>query len=118
MSKRSQKIIISNMYCTKCGRRGVDIPRLPGQQRESGHLKKLFCLHCGEETNHAEISPFGTYTLDDFKEEFELGRFVDGQKIPIAELMSCTKIDCKYNRSGKCWNADRSYNCPHRVDVE
>lgn len=115
---KTEKVIISDMYCTKCGKKGISIPRRPGQYRAAGHLKNLFCIYCKEETNHAEIRPFGSYTLDNFKEEFKLGRFVDGQKVPVTELISCKKIDCEYNRSGKCWNANRSYNCAHRIILE
>jgi hypothetical protein len=106
---------ISEMYCTQCGNRGIDIPRRPGQQREAGHLKKLFCLRCQKETNHAEVRPFGAYDREDFEEEFRLGRFVDGQKIPIADLMSCSKVECDYNINGKCWNSNHSYLCSHRI---
>ena len=105
----------SEFYCTKCGKRGIPIARNKGRQREVGHLKKLFCLHCQEETNHAEVRPFGNYTEDDFKEEFALGRFINGQKVPVSELLTCSKTSCKYNKHGKCWNSDYSYNCQHRV---
>ena len=115
MSKRHQKILISNMYCTKCGKRGIDIPRLPGKQREPGHLKKLFCLNCGEEVNHVEIKPYGGYRYEDFEEEYRLGRFVNGERVPIAELMKCSKVTCNYNKNGKCWNSNYSYDCPHRI---
>lgn len=115
MATRKQECTTSEFYCTYCGKRGIPIARKAGQQREPGHLKRLFCLTCQKVTNHAEIRPFGNYTLDDFNEEFELGRFVDGQKIPVAELLSCSKTSCEYNKSGKCWNANNSYNCSHRI---
>ena len=118
MSKKKSRITISNMYCTECGNRGIDIARRPGQQREAGHLKKLFCLNCQKETNHAEIRPFGSYTLKDFEEEFKLGRFINGNKIPIAELLSCSKINCEYNKNGKCWNSNYSFHCEHRPRKE
>ena len=116
MPKRGQKITISNMYCTKCGKRGIDIPRLPGQQREPGHLKKLFCMNCGEEVNHVEIRPYGSYRYEDFEEEFRLGRFVDGNRVPVSELMKCSKTDCDYNKEGRCWNSNYSFDCKHRVE--
>lgn len=118
MATKKQEHTTSDFYCTKCGRKGIPIVRRAGQQREAGHLKKLFCLYCQEETNHAEVRPFGAYNVEDFREEFELGRFVDGQKIPIAELMSCTNVKCEYNKSGKCWNSNHSYNCGHRIIKE
>ena len=71
------------------------------------------------EINHAEIRPFGDYNYEDFKLEFDLGRFLkDGTKIPIAELMGCTNVECKYNINGKCWNSNYSYNCQHRPNKE
>ena len=112
---RNKEITKSDFYCVECGKRGIPIARRIGQQREAGHLKNLFCLYCGKQTNHAEIKPFGSYRYEDFLEEFELGRFVNGKKFPIADLTSCTKQDCKYNKSGKCWNSKRDYNCGHRI---
>lgn len=115
---KNKEITKSEFYCTECGKRGIPIARRIGQQREPGHLKKLFCLTCQKETNHAEIRPFGAYDYEDFKEEFELGRFVNGQRVSVAELMSCTKTNCKYNKDGKCWNSKKDYDCGHRIVLE
>lgn len=112
---KNQRITTSEFYCTKCGKRGIPIARRIGQQREVGHLKRLFCLHCQQETNHAEIRPFGAYNYEDFEEEFKLGRFVGGNKIPVGELMTCSKEQCNYNKNGKCWNSNYSFNCGHRI---
>lgn len=116
----SRNMTISDFYCTKCGRKGIPIARKQGQQREPGHLKKLYCLACGEETNHAEVRGVGSaYTKEDFMLEFALGRFVDGKKIPIAELMSCSETNnCPYNVNGKCWNSTYSHDCKHRPKKE
>jgi hypothetical protein len=118
MKIRKDEITTSEFYCTKCGKRGIPIVRRAGQQREPGHLKKIFCLNCQKETNHAEVRPFGAYNREDFEEEFRLGRFVDGHKIPIAELMNCNKTSCEYNKNGKCWNSNHSYSCNHRIIIE
>lgn len=73
---------ISRMYCTQCGNEGIDIPRSPNQQREGGHLKKIYCLHCRSEQNHVEIRPFGEYKYEDFLLEFENGNFnKEGERI-------------------------------------
>ena len=116
MENNNKTILTSDFYCTECGRKGIPIARKRGQEREPGHLKKLYCLYCGKETNHAEVRDIGSsYTKENFLEEFVLGRFIDGQKIHVADLMSCTKIDCLYNKHGKCWNSNYSYDCQYRL---
>lgn len=112
------KTTISDFYCVECGTKGIPIPRRNGSQREPGHLKNLFCFNCKKETNHAEVRPFGTYTLDSFREEFEAGRFVNGKKFPIAELLSCDREECEYNINGRCWNSNNSANCAHKAILE
>lgn len=76
----------SRFFCTKCGREGIPIIRKQGKIREAGHLKKLYCIYCGEEVNHAEVREIGGYTYEDFKEEFEAGRFIDGAREEIKDL--------------------------------
>lgn len=112
---KNQKTILSEFYCVECGNKGIPIARRISQQREAGHLKKLFCLHCQKETNHAEIRPFGSYLYTDFEEEFKLGRFVNGNKVPVSELTICSKEQCLYNKNGRCWNSNYSFNCGHRI---
>ena len=73
---------LSQFYCTKCGNRGFDIPRKENKQRPSGHLKKLYCIHCHEDTNHAEVRHLGKYMYQDFLCEFNNGNFdEDGNRI-------------------------------------
>ena len=79
----------SNFYCVQCGQRGLDIWRKKGAEREAGHLKKLYCLHCKKETNHIEIKEFSqNYTYDDFITEFEYGNFSEegNRKVSYSEL--------------------------------
>lgn len=74
--------ISSDFYCVKCGNKGIPIMRKNGQQREPGHLKRLFCIYCKQEFNHAEIKPFGEYTLRHFQAEREFDNFdEDGNRI-------------------------------------
>lgn len=110
------KIHISDFYCTECGNKGIPIPRKRGQERGSGHLKNMFCLKCQKETNHCEIvgEEGNSYSHEDFVKEFNLGRFVDGNRIAIKDLVKCTKYHCAYNESGHCWNANNHYKCPHK----
>lgn len=76
-----KNIIMSEFYCTQCGQKGIPVWRKSGNEREAGHLKKLWCLHCGQETNHAECKPFTHYEYEDFLVEFEYGNFTeDGQR--------------------------------------
>lgn len=112
---KNQEITTSEFYCTKCGRRGIPIARRIGSQREAGHLKKLYCLNCKEEVNHAEVRPFGDYNYEDFLEEFNLGRFVNGERVPGCDLLQCSKLECEYNRGGRCWNSNESFDCGHRI---
>ena len=108
----------SDFYCVICGNKGIPIARRIGSQREAGHLKKLYCPHCKMEVNHAEVRPFGAYNYEDFLMEFELGRFVGDQRVPIAELDGCSNSECKYFVNGRCWNANKSYNCKERTGEE
>lgn len=71
----------SKFYCTQCGNEGMIIPRKQGQERKSGHLKKLYCLNCREIINHVEIREMGNYTYEDFLNEFNAGIFQDGERI-------------------------------------
>lgn len=77
------KMTFSDMYCTQCGHKGIPVQRNNGRERESGHLKKMFCLNCQKEVNMVEIRDFGSgYGLDDFLLEFEGKNFnEDGQRI-------------------------------------
>ena len=105
----------SRFFCTQCGREGIPVQRKKGQEREGGHLKKLYCLYCKEEVNHVEVRPFGDYNYEDFLEEFKLGRFVNGERVPGCDLLQCSKLECKYNRGGRCWNSNESFDCGHRI---
>ena len=83
------KTLQSDFYCTKCGKKGIPVQRKMGQEREPGHLKKLYCLYCGKNVNMVEIKPFSTiYTYDDFLDEFECNNFnKDGtRKMSIGEF--------------------------------
>lgn len=81
MAKRYTPVT-SKFYCTKCGREGIPINRKKGQERKGGHLKKLYCLSCGEETNHVEIKEYdSSYTYQNFEEEFNSGCFINGNRI-------------------------------------
>lgn len=111
----NNRMYISDFYCTECGSKNIGIPRFQGKDREPGHLKSMWCMHCKKETNNAEVRGFGKYTKEDFDLEFKLGRFVDGKKIPIAELMHCSKNNCDYNVNGKCWNSAETFDCGHRI---
>lgn len=104
----------SRFFCTGCGREGISIHRKKGQERKGGHLKKLYCLFCKDEVNHVEIKTNGNYDLEDFKREFECGRFVDGNRIEIEKCYGCTKESCPFNQYGKCWNANNSEHCRHK----
>ena len=111
---RMQAITSSRFFCTKCGNEGIPIYRKQGKIREAGHLKKLYCMFCKEEVNHAEIREIGGYTIEDFKEEFESGRFINGKRESINELCLCSKESCPFNKDGRCWNSNDSAECIHK----
>lgn len=72
----TNNILISDFYCTQCGNKGINIWRKRGNEREAGHLKKIWCFHCNKEVNFCEIKPNTMrYTYDDFKTEYEYGNF-------------------------------------------
>jgi len=85
MCKRKKQLpfLISEMYCTQCGKKGIDIARRPGKYREPGHLKKIYCVYCKKETNHVEIRPFySDYNKQDFELEMKHHNFNgDGKRI-------------------------------------
>lgn len=72
---RTKNFTISDFYCTKCGNKGVPIPRRDSRIREKGHLKRLYCIYCKEVVNHVEIRACDTYSYEDFKKDFETGKF-------------------------------------------
>ena len=65
----------SEFYCVKCGEKGIPISRIRGKEREAGHLKKLYCLTCKTDTNHAECKKYTKYDYNDFLIEFENHNF-------------------------------------------
>ena len=111
------KDLTSDFYCTECGKKGIPITRKKGNNKEPGHLKKLFCLTCKKEVNHVEIRPYGNYLYANFLEEFELGRFYEGKRIPVANLASCSNVSCPYNKHGRCWNSNYSFKCKYRPEI-
>ena len=115
---RNYQTVQSRFFCTKCGKEGIPVYRKKGQERKGGHLKKLYCINCNEGVNHAEIKENGNYTYEDFLEEFNTGRFTEGNRVDIQNLMGCTKIDCPYNKNGRCWNSNYSNDCGHRPNKE
>ena len=94
---RSKNFAFDDFYCTQCGEKGIPILRRLGAERNAGHLKKLFCLKCNKETNHAECKPFSKYTYEDFLVEFNYGNFdKEGNRIrtygQLKELINNGKI--------------------------
>lgn len=78
---RANNYTISNFYCTRCGKKGIPISRPKSLQREFQHYKRLYCVYCQEEINHVEIREFDNYSYEDFKEDFEAGKFIQEEII-------------------------------------
>ena len=110
--QRQQKV---DFFVHNVGKEGLPIQRKKGQEREAGHLKKLYCIYCKKDINHAEIREIGGYEVKDFQQEYNLGRFVNGNRIAIRDLMECSYEQCEYNINNKCWNSNWTNNCGHRV---
>ena len=74
-----------------------------GRQREPGHLKKLYCLHCGKEVNHVEIKEKGSYNYTIFWYEFSLGNFNDDgeRKLPWRQFMLKARKEGMLNEKGE-----------------
>ena len=88
---RQSNYYISSFYCTQCGNEGIPLARTLFQQREAGHLKKLYCSYCCKECNFVEIKPISTnYTIEDFRIEFEENNFTtEGErKITYKQCLS------------------------------
>ena len=78
----NNKVVQSEFWCTKCGKKGLPVWRKIGQAREDGHLKKLYCFNCKMETNHVECKSITPYSYEDFKLEYEYNNFTEnGQRI-------------------------------------
>ena len=63
-----------NFYCIKCGNRGIPLQRRKSLTKEKFHRKKLYCIYCKEEVNHAEVK--NDYEVQEFKEAFINGYFL------------------------------------------
>lgn len=87
------KMLKSSFYCTKCGNKGIPIFRSDNRIRESGHLKKLYCLYCKQETNHAECKEKGKYTYNEFLIEFNNNNFTENglRRQPWRQFIASTK---------------------------
>ena len=60
----------SNFICLKCGGMGIPIQRR--RSREKGHVKDLYCIHCGETTKQMELREDSgdTYEYNENPEEY------------------------------------------------
>ena len=72
---KSNNVAKSTFYCVRC-REPFILYRKVGRQKEPGHLKKIYCFKCNEDTKHAEIKEgAGKYTKREFDLEFYFGNF-------------------------------------------
>lgn len=70
---RANKFNFSSFYCISCGNKVMELPRPQARQRQSGHRKKLYCLHCHNEINCVETK--NESNVFDFKLAFSSGEF-------------------------------------------
>lgn len=94
MSNSKKMVTDHDFYCTQCGQKGLPVCR-NGRTRESGHLKKLFCLNCGCETNHAECISGTKYDREIFEQEFSDGNFNSGglRNLPLSDWKTKQNIE-------------------------
>ena len=87
MNASSQMITDHEFYCTCCGKKGLPVVRNKSQLRENGHLKKLYCMYCKKEVNHAEVVENSQYDRQVFTDEFRSGNFDSNgnRSIPLNE---------------------------------
>jgi hypothetical protein len=80
-------ILDHDFYCTCCGRKGIPISRKMNKIKETGHLKKLYCIYCNREVNHAEVVENSQYNKEAFLDEYRSGNFDrEGNRvIPLKE---------------------------------
>ena len=70
-------VVTSSFYCIKCAHK-VPLPRRRGQQREKGHLKRIYCIRCAREINHLEVREFDTdFNLEKFKQDIADGVYAE-----------------------------------------
>ena len=101
-------ILKHHFYCTCCGNEGIPISRVDSSMRETGHLKKLYCIHCAEEKNHVECIDGGKYDSNTFRLEFESGNFgSDGNRVlPLNQWMeelSADEDEANYSLTNEEW---------------
>ena len=72
------KYVDSEFYCLKCGQKSFPLLRKASFQKEAGHRKKLYCVHCKEEINHIECRNIEEVEI--FKENFKKGMYIDEAK--------------------------------------
>ncbi len=81
---RAKKTDLHDFYCIKCGNKGIPIARQRSHNHGKFHRKKLYCLHCKQETNHVECkNEIETY---EFLEDFRNGVYEDEAKEYISDV--------------------------------
>lgn len=55
MAKTDRKTIPKKLQCKKCNN-VQEIRRIIGRNRETGHIKNIYCFKCMRKTAHIELS--------------------------------------------------------------
>lgn len=96
------KRIVHKFLCVNCSYNALPmfVSRDLKEQREAGHLKKMFCLSCGKEINHAEVTESGPYTVTEFHLEWAEGNFNEkgNRKKPWKQFINELKQKGNYKR--------------------
>lgn len=96
---KGNNFIDSDFYCTQCGSKTINVWRRRGQEREAGHLKKLYCFKCNKEQNCVEIKQNNkNYCYQDFLFEFENHNFdEEGNRKTVFNIFKGARYNEKIN---------------------
>lgn len=75
-----------SFYCINCGHKGIPLQRRESHKHSKFHMKKLYCIYCGEEVNHIECRTMEE--VEKFKSNFSKGVYKNDAKNSLAYVRS------------------------------
>lgn len=83
---RAKKTDLHDFFCVKCGNKGIPVMRKRSHNHGKFHRKKLYCLHCKQETNHIECK--NEFEAAQFLIDYQNGVYEDEAKEYISDVGS------------------------------